>query len=234
MQELWRAFRLSRDQVVRERLVERYMPFARTIAAKLYGLRPDNAVPFSDYHQYARVGLLEAIDRYDETRNVPFESYSTHRIRGAILNGIGHEHEVAAQREFWRSHVPDRLGSVLNQLGTKPERTSLEEIAEITVGIALGLVLDQGDDDPVDQSTEGNPYAATELAHFTRLLRSLVELLPIREREIIAGHYFEHHEFQSIAERYGITKGRVSQLHAQALRRLRDLLEGKPKVNRKL
>jgi RNA polymerase sigma factor for flagellar operon FliA len=56
--------------------------------------------------------------------------------------------------------------------------------------------------------------------------------LPERERELIQRHYVEQVEFQQIAADWGVTKGRVSQLHAQALQRLRHLLGMKPRVDR--
>ena len=57
-----------------------------------------------------------------------------------------------------------------------------------------------------------------------RVIRCAVERLPERERDLVTRHYFGQREFQSIAQDLGITKGRVSQLHAQALARIRQLL----------
>ena len=68
----------------------------------------------------------------------------------------------------------------------------------------------------------------TELAQLTSAVRSLLPELPERERELMQRHYGEHIEFQQIAAEWGVTKGRVSQLHARALRRLREKLHGKP------
>jgi len=86
----------------------------------------------------------------------------------------------------------------------------------------------------VDESLAANPYAVTELAQLKRAVHSLLPSLPERERELIRRHYEEHVEFQQIALEWGVTKGRVSQLHAQALQRLRQLLGMKPRVDRTL
>lgn len=231
---LWEAFSRSRDTQTRWQLIEHYMPFARIMAARAYGLRPDASSSFDDYLQYARVGLIEAVDRFDTSRNVSFESYSAHRIRGAILNGIGKESEIAAQRDFWRTRMPDRMQSVVAEIVSTPERASLSDLIEITVAVALGLVLDENPGDPVDDAPRSNPYAAAELEQFSRLVKTCVEELPEREREVIKGHYFNQLEFQVIAERYAVTKGRVSQLHGKALLRLREMLDRRPQLDRKL
>src|SRR5258706_7285688 len=81
----WTDFVSSRSRAVRQELVERYLGLARIMAARLYQRRADNSVPFGDYLQYARVGLVEAIDHYDPERAVPFEALSSYRIKRAIL-----------------------------------------------------------------------------------------------------------------------------------------------------
>jgi len=200
------------------------MPLAQIIAAKVFGLRSDPAARYDDYLQYARVGLIEAVDRYDPARNVSFETYSAHRIRGAILNGLEHESEASAQRAFWRARMQERTDSLLGDKQAAPERASLEDLIQVTVGLALGLVLDEARQEPCDEQPQSNPYAVTEMEQLSRQVRGLLVKLPEREQKIIRGHYFELRELQSIAADYGVTKGRVSQLHAQALARLRSLL----------
>src|SRR5215468_7623359 len=109
MHALWERFRDTRSVPLRGRLIERYLPLARAAAARFYRLRSDDSVPFEDYLQYARIGLVEAIDDYDPSREASFETYSSYRIRGAVLNGLGRESEVAAQRSFWRTRTQDRI-----------------------------------------------------------------------------------------------------------------------------
>jgi RNA polymerase sigma factor for flagellar operon FliA len=65
---LWREFASTRDQELRSELIQRYIGLAKLTAARLYQRRIDNSVTFADYLQYARVGLVEAIDHYDPAR----------------------------------------------------------------------------------------------------------------------------------------------------------------------
>ena len=88
--------------------------------------------------------------------------------------------------------------------------------------------------EPADANSSNNPYEANEIRQLSAVVRKFVEQLPERERTIIKGHYSEHQEFQTIAAQLSITKGRVAQLHARALQRLREALERAPKLDRKL
>ncbi|HEU4530332.1 MAG TPA: sigma-70 family RNA polymerase sigma factor [Steroidobacteraceae bacterium] len=230
----WREFASSRTQELRSELIQRYIGLARITAARLYQRRLDNSVAFSDYLQYARVGLVEAIDHYDPAREVPFEAFSSYRIKGAVLNGLEGESELAAQRAFWSRRARDRFESLKSHEIQGDRRASLEELVNLTVGLALSHVIEQEDGEIIDESLAANPYAVTELAQLKRAVRSLLPSLPERERELIRRHYEEHVEFQQIAAEWGVTKGRVSQLHAQALQRLRQLLGLRPRVDRTL
>lgn len=221
---LWEAYAASRDPQARGELIEHYLPLAKIIAAKVFGLRSGAATSFDDCLQYARIGLIEAIDRYDVSRGVPFEAYSAARIRGAILSGLASESELLAQRSFWRTRIRERTESLLGDKQSRPERASLEELIQVTVGLALGMMLDDAAQEPVDERPHSNPYAVAELHQLSREVRRLLTHLPGREQYVVRAHYFELKEMQAIAAEYGITKGRVSQLHAQALLRLRGLL----------
>ncbi len=220
---LWSRFTQTRDSRCRQELIESYMPLARAAAARLFGMRTDNSTPFADYLQYARLGLVEAVDRYDPQREASFETFSSYRIRGAVLNGLGKESEVAAQRSFWRTRAQERVES-LKSATFHGGVEDLDGFAQLTVGLALGVLLDEHGESAVDESTGTHPYAATALAQMRGIIRSAVEKLPPRERDLIERHYFGHCEFQRIALDLGVTKGRVAQLHAQALARIRKLL----------
>jgi RNA polymerase sigma factor for flagellar operon FliA len=231
---LWHTLRASGDRDVRDELIARYGGFARAIAAKLYATRPDDSTPFEDYLQYARVGLIESLDRYLVEHGASFETFSSYRIRGAILNGLSRETELRAQRSHWRERVADRSASLLGERSERPERASLEDFVQLAVGLAVGLILEDATAAAVDESAEANPYAATELAQLRARVSRLVDQLPDREREVVQRHYYQQHEFQQIAADLQISKGRVSQLHARAVERIRAALETSPRIDRNL
>ena len=232
---LWEDFHSCRHFGVREELLQLYEPFARSIAARMYRMRVDDSVSFDDYLQYAHVGLLEAVDRFDFNRDVAFSAFASSRIRGAVLNGLAKESEAAAQNRYWRSHVRDRVDSLRTAVAPDADRASLAQIATITMGLALGVLLEESRDsfEPADPNPNNNPYTANEVHQLGVAVKQLIVQLPEKERVVIAGHYLDHIAFQHLAVRLSVTKGRVAQLHAQGLLRLRAWLEQKPKLDQK-
>jgi RNA polymerase sigma factor for flagellar operon FliA len=231
---LWEGLRSASDPRAREQLILHYASFARTVAAGLYRTRSDDSTPFEEYLQYARVGLMESIDRYDGSRGASFETFSSYRIRGAILNGLARETELGAQRSFWRARLAEREESIAPEAIQRPDTATFLDFVRLAGGIAVGLMLDDPDAEPADESPLVDPYLATEVYQARGRVRKLVETLPPRERQIIQQHYFEQREFQQIAAQLGITKGRVSQLHARAIERIREQMDPCPKLDRKL
>ena len=237
---LWEEYGRTRQPETRQRLVRRYMDMTHRIAAHLFSRRVGNAVAFDDYLQYARVGLLEAIDRYDPAREASFATFAGYRIRGAVLNGLEQTTELAAQMAQRRhSRLQERAHSIdirdlrsadnpaleRDSLDAESDGTQLERFAgmvDMTILLAMGYVLeDNGEWNPAGVSA-ADPYRSVQLeAVRTRLIR-LVDALPERERLIVRYHYFEHMEFQSIGEVLEVSKGRVSQLHARALQLIRE------------
>jgi RNA polymerase sigma factor for flagellar operon FliA len=232
--ELWQALRERGDSDARLRIIELYTEFARMLAAKLFSTRPDDAVPFDDYLQHGRVGLIEAVDRFDPARGTSFEGYASHRIRGTILNGVARDTEQRAQHSQWRARVAERRESLAGAAGGDPASATLEDFARLAVGLAIGMMLDDPERVQVDDSVEGNPYASAALAQTRERVRALVEQLPARERAIVRQHYYEQREFQELAAEMAVTKGRVSQLHSQALDRIREGVNVRPRVDRKV
>ncbi|RZI94577.1 MAG: sigma-70 family RNA polymerase sigma factor [Rubrivivax sp.] len=111
------------------------------------------------------------------------------------------------------------------QADAPKDRSALERLAELAIGLALGFALeDSGLIDAEEPAEPDNAYARTELTQLRRRLAELTERLPEGERRVIFRHYFQQLPFDEIAAGMNLTKGRISQLHHAALRRLRQRL----------
>jgi RNA polymerase sigma factor for flagellar operon FliA len=232
--DLWDQYRRTRDPRTRHQLVRCYLGMTHRIAAKLFGRRVGNAVAFDDYLQYARVGLLEAIDRYDATREASFATFAAYRIRGSVLNGLEQATESAAQAaQRRRARLLERaqsLDGADTTSRTQSERGSAGSSADrfagmvdVAVLLAMGYVLeDTGEWNPAGAAANSDPYKSVALERVRERLNRLVDALPERERCIVRYHYFQHMEFQAIGELLEVSKGRISQLHARALQLIRE------------
>lgn len=227
---LWQEYCQTHRPELRARLISRYLEMTHRIAAALYRRRVTNTVPFEDYLQLGRVGLLEAIDRYDPAREASFGTFATYRIRGAILNGLEKATESAAQAaDRRRARIRERTQSFeLDEESREgPTGDLFAGMVDMTIMLAMGYVLeDDGRWNPAGAESAADPYRSLHLEHVRARLHMLVDALPERERLIVRSHYFEHMEFQAIAEMLEVTKGRVSQLHARALKLVREGYEG--------
>lgn len=223
-QQLWLALVRDGHASTRETLFEVHLPYATALAGQLYRNRHHDDVEFKDYLQFACVGLLETIDRFDPARNIDFKTFATQRIKGNVLDGIvrlsdGQE-QVALRAQIRR----ERLES-LNDVSGKRTNEVFQSLASLTIGLAIGFILD--DTGMVDRPAHASPFNQDHAYHSlawsqTRdRVHSAVANLPERERKIVQHHYFHGLTFSQIGDILDLSKGRVSQLHRAALTALR-------------
>ncbi len=226
---LWARWRDEPSQGLRDQLVDRHRELVRILAAQAYRHRYSEELEFDDYLQFGMVGLLESIDRYEPQQGCKFETYASHRIRGAILSGVESLSEKQQQITARRRARSDRARSLMGGGETTRSRPmpgeALQQLADVAIGLALGFMLDEGASCYRDgEPASGNiPYEQVELAQMRRRILALVDRLPEQERRVIRSHYLQQVPFEEIAVACGLTKGRISQIHHAALRRLREL-----------
>jgi RNA polymerase sigma factor for flagellar operon FliA len=215
---LWKSYVASRDDSIRKRLVDAKLPFARVIAGKVYAGRHHDEFEFDEYLQFAVVGLMESIDRFDPDRGAHFGTYAGRRIIGAILSGLEKLSEKQQQISFRHKIVNERVASL--QPTIKPE--SLEQLfsclADVGFGLALSYLLDgSGMIDVGERSAVASQYDRLEMKQLQQRIRGLLTRLPDMEQRVIRYHYLQDMPFHEIAARCVLTKGRISQLHRNGL-----------------
>ena len=225
---LWERFAAG-DAEARGQLIERYLPLCRMIAASLYGKRVADDAEFADYMQYATLGLIEAVENFDWTRGVQFNTFATYRIQGAIRNNIANFSERREQVGLLVRLKKERLESIkLEGESPRPRRGKgsqvVRDMAEVAVISALsyllegsGILAPRAEAHYVEQF-----YDSLELKQLRERLVGLVDALPDQERRVVKYHYFQNLEFTEIAKIFGVTKGRISQIHKRALLLLRE------------
>lgn len=217
---LWRRYAQSPDVGLREALFERYRRFARSLArrhARRNGLPRDMV---EDLEQFGYRGLLEAIDRFDTTRGATFLGFASARIAGSIVDGTASLDEHYAQVRFRRRQERERLKSLTEEGASS--RSATEELADLVAELAIGMILSAEDRDSPSAMVGRSDNGFDNLAwRQTRaVLKSRVEELPEPERTVIRQHYLNDLLFSQIATMLELSKGRISQLHKSALRKL--------------
>jgi len=221
---LWAAYRRG-DEAAHERLVELYTPLARRLAAQLFARRSDGVADFSDYHHYGMVGLLEALCRFEPGRGASFSTYATYRIRGAILNGT---ERLSEQRSLYahRARVHAERARSLRRDASRRGSEEFAALVDVAIGLTLGVLIeDEFERIPEPSEVESNPYSACAVAEVRERLLRAVDELPEREQFVVRRHYVDGVSFAELALSLRLTRGRISQIHARALRRIREAHE---------
>ena len=223
---LWQRWIELRDHAARDAIARHYLGYARALAAQLYGGRTSDEFEFDEYVQFATVGMMESLDRFDPGQGVLFKTFCNRRITGAVLSGLALLSERQEQVVFRKRIADERTASLTDEkpLGDDPEAI-LRELASIGVGLAVGYILDgTGMVEGNEQAIPDNTYVRTELRQSRERISHMVRRLTPREQEVVTLHYFHSKSFDDVAQQLGVSRGRVSQLQKQALGRLRELL----------
>jgi RNA polymerase sigma factor FliA len=216
-------------QPARDRLIRDYSDAARRIALRMARRCPD-WIAREDIVAAGLLGLIEAADRYDDTRQEPFLAFAEHRIRGAVLDELRRgdimprrvrqlaRKIASAIRELEKDGATPSDQRIADALGVSLEtyRAGLSELVHVEVG-------------PIDGATSlasDSVAPDVEAGHRLTLGRVRAALTHLEQRDvtILGLHYVEDLTYQEIAETLRITPSRVCQLLWRAVERLRDHL----------
>ncbi|MCE5202829.1 MAG: RNA polymerase sigma factor WhiG [Actinomycetia bacterium] len=239
----WAAYKENGDPVARERLILNFSPLVKYVAGRLSSNLP-HTVDTSDLVSYGVFGLIDAIDKFDPSRGIKFETYAIARIKGAIIDELRAMDWVprsvrARARDIEAAYV--RLENSLKRVPTDAEvareiGATTREYQDILSRLAYTSVVsfeelwssasdrdDRGSAAAAsirDDSAE-DPVQVFEKAEIKEILASAIERLPEREKVVIALYYYEGLTLKEIGAVLGVTESRVSQLHTKAVLRLR-------------
>jgi RNA polymerase sigma factor for flagellar operon FliA len=226
------------DEARREKLLLEHLPQVHYIARRIHDRLPPQVL-LEDLVHAGIIGLIDAVKKYDPSKNVQLKHYAEFRIRGAILDSL--------RQIDWSPRALRRQARRLEQailackakLGrdpTEPEiaaelQVSLEALQQL-LGDIRGLDIsslqtdaaDGAEDEGVQHRAgreEENPYHQALRSEMNGLLESALGELPDRERQVLALYHFEELTMKEVGEVLGIGESRVSQIHTAALLRLR-------------
>ena len=229
---LWVRWRQQRDDVARDALIRNYLSYARTMAAKLFARRSFDDIAFEEYDQWAQLAVVEAVDRFDPSMGAQFRTFASKRIIGAILDGLERSTERLQQHAVLKRLRAQRVGSLLRG-PESPASTEvsnarvLEYIADVGLGLAVAWMLEgTGMIDNSEAAHTAPFYRDAETRETRRRLLASVKKLPMQQSHVITLHYLQGQAFEEIARSMHLTKGRISQIHKQALMSLRAMLAG--------
>ena len=225
----------------RQDLILEHYPLVRNIAGRMVRRFPAN-VELDELVNVGVLGLIDAVDRFDPARAVPFKAYAEIRIRGAIVDALRETDWVP--RSVRRKH--NRIEAVRAELrkrhNREPEREEIAAYLELdeTTYVAMEsdarikqlVSLDAPSDEhaglrtsdrlAADQGDLGELFEALQLRDE---VERAVQNLPARERDVVARYYLSGQTLRTIGSELGVTESRACQLRSQGVQRLRFRLQ---------
>ncbi len=249
LRDLWRRYKASGDERARERLVVAYAPLVKYVAGRMSSGLPAH-VEEADLISYGLSGLIAAIERFDLSREIKFETYAITRIRGAIIDELRTLDWVprsvrARAREIERANT--KLEARLRRAPTDEEMAaelgiSLEEFQDSLLQISNSTIValdelwnspDSSGDavsllDTLADRDAPDPQAIVDQSELRDRIAEAIAALPEREKLVVALYYYENLTLREIGEVLGVTESRIYQLHTKAVLRLRSKLGPDP------
>ncbi|HBF13956.1 MAG TPA: RNA polymerase subunit sigma-70 [Deltaproteobacteria bacterium] len=206
-------------------LIEQYLPFASSIASKVARLISCSSDCYEDILCNARLGLLEAAQRFDLKFKVDFKTFAYYRIKGAIYDGLRKTGWIP--RSLYTklkleeaSHNPLQKLTERIAASAKNVKDDVEAVYDSIHSLASMYItsLDAMEDFEVeDQSAKRDIEHKAEFQKIKEKMRDAIEALPEKERKLVKMYYFQNRTLQEIGVRLGLSKSWTSRLHARAL-----------------
>lgn len=227
----------DKDECLRE-----YSQLVKRIAHQMMTKLP-YSVQIDDIIQAGMMGLLDAASRYDEFRGAQFETYASQRIRGAMLDELREADWLprSLRRDMRRievaiSHLQQKLGRTPNETEIAAELgvplVEYQHLLQESRGAQLVYYEDFHDEDHDDFferfefGNDADPMNLLQDERFKAELVQAIDSLPERERIMMGMIYEQEMNLREIGEVMGVSESRISQLHSQAVARIRSRMKG--------
>lgn len=241
-QMLWKKYGESKDPSVREQLIIEYAHLIKFVAGRLNIYFGSN-VEYDDLVGYGVFGLIDAIEKFNPSKNVKFETYASLRIRGAIIDSI-REQDWAPRslrkksKDIEKAYfdLENELGhaatdqEVAERLGIKTEDL-LKTLQDVNMSqmISLDDYLDQNYEIGLDlaqtERIDMMPEQRMEVVEIKDILSEAIGRLPEKERMVVTLYYYEELTLKEISAIMKVSESRISQLHTKAIMRMRGKLD---------
>lgn len=246
-EQLWMEYEKNKSKEIRNELVTRYISYVsylvRRIIQKLpTGLTRDDLVQFGIY------GLIEAVERFDSTQGATFKTYASIRIKGSIKDQIrtyGRYNGGLSRSAMTKAKTIDaavkKLEILLKRHPTPQEvakemEMDIEEYMTLLNGtstvsqISLDDIVGNSENLSVVQIIKDEKSKIPEeeflMNEYHELLSKSIDELPEKERMVVIYYYYEELTLKEIGHILGLTEGRISQIHGEAMRKLKIKMQG--------
>ena len=249
IETLWEEYRSSGSKVAKDKLLAEYAGLVKYIADRV-GYSLPRSVDRQDLLSCGILGLIKAVETFDPAKDIKFETFASHKIRGAILDELRAldwvPRSVRQKAKFIQkaySELEEKLGrtpyddEVCVHLGVSSEEFEkiLADSSPVTV-FSLDETFSRDSEskemsiaDAIEDTESDNPLQKLGYDEVKKVLKEAIMTLPEKEKLVIALYHFEELTLKEIGVVLGITESRVSQIHSKVMLKLRSRLQLKMK-----
>ena len=224
----------------KNQLLTDHMPLVKRLAHHMKAKLPPS-VEVDDLIQAGMIGLLDAISRYEETHGAQFETYAVLRIRGAMLDELRNSDWLPRSMRQNMRKIEAAMSSLQQKLGHPPTETEVAKLLKLSLSEYQDMLGDggghqlvyyedfhdnEGNDSFLDRYAvdDADPLRSLLDGDFRQAVIDAIDALPPREKILMGLYYEEEMNLKEIGAVMGVSESRVSQLHTQAVARLRAAL----------
>ena len=231
------------DHTLRNQIIAEYLPYVNRIVNRIATHLPPT-VEVDDLVNVGIIGLIQAIERYDPTRDNKFMTYAVFRIKGAVLSELRSRDflgrttrkkirslekaylklEQKLGREAKDEEVAREMNMDLDQFYQVKRMSSISFISFDEIGYATREEKDDFINNLLNEGDNGDALSMTTIKEIKRNLAQHIEQLPEKEKLVVSMYYSDEMTMKEIGQVLDITESRVSQIHSQAVIRLRSKL----------
>jgi RNA polymerase sigma factor for flagellar operon FliA len=224
----------AQGRIKQSELLTQYMPLVRRQALTLQ-VRLPASIELDDLIQAGMVGLLEALGRFDAAQGATFATFASQRIRGAMMDELRTRDWLPRSVRRSARAVDETVRRLEQTLGRPPEEVEIARELEMPLSDYQQLLNDtnsgqllpfeelvaDGGEPAGDEGSANRPFEQLLDEQQRHTLIEAIEALPEREKLLMALYYQEEMNLKEVGTVLGVTESRVSQLHSQAVSRLR-------------
>ncbi|NLK62810.1 MAG: FliA/WhiG family RNA polymerase sigma factor [Fusobacteria bacterium] len=244
--DLWLEYKKNGSLEIRETLVLKYIPLVKYVVGKIIVNLPNN-VEYEDLVEYGIIGLLDAINKFDVTKNINFKTYAVTRVRGSIYDELRVQDWVPRsvrktakdierayieiERKTGRSATEEEVCELLN-ITIKELNDTFSKVSMGNISSLDDIVYDGGESktelvDTLEDVKAENPQENLEKDELKKALVEKLMELSEKERMVITLYYHEDLTLREIGTILDISESRVSQIHSKTVMKLRAKLVNK-------
>jgi len=246
LETLWTEYKEHDSQNARDKLLAEYTPLVRYTAQRM-AINLPKSVHLGDLIGAGVMGLIKAVESFDSGREVKFETYATHKIRGAILDDLREQDWIPRSIRQKARMIKNAYTDLEKEIGRTPYDSEvaihlklepaefedlLSEVAPTTI-VSLNEVISDnyGEStnmtliETIEDTTVENPLVRLGMEEAKKILADALMALPENERQVIALYHYEEMTLKEIGVAMNLTEGRVSQIHSKAMLKLKAKLQ---------